>query len=109
VLPLDEADRLELQGGCFNPDILPEATEHFEDQWQLDTDVDGDRAIHRLVLTAALDRVDTLVAESGVAIEDLGLVDGAPGPRRSVRHVAPGAPRRRLTEFGTSEVMRSPT
>ena len=72
ALPLDAADRLELWGGCFNPDTLPAVTERFADQWQLASDLDGDRDVHHLVLTHALDRVDTLVAASGVAIEDLG-------------------------------------
>lgn len=73
ALPLDDADRLELWGSCFNPDILPEVIERFPDQWQTSLDLAGDRAIHRLVLTAALDQVDALVTESGVPIEDLGL------------------------------------
>ena len=81
ALPLDEPDRLELWGGCFTPGILSEVTERFENQWQLDTDLDGDRAPLRLVLTATLDRVDTLVAESGVAIEDLGLAGEPPMTR----------------------------
>ncbi len=80
-LPLDLPTRTEIWNNCFNPDVLAEVTERFEDQWQLDTDLDGDRAIHRLVLTATLDRVDTLVAESGVAIEDLGLAGEPPMTR----------------------------
>lgn len=81
ALPLDDEDRLELWGSCFNPDILPEVTERFPDQWQTPEDLAGDREIHRLVLTATLDRVDALVAESGVAIEDLGLADEPPMER----------------------------
>ena len=72
ALPVSDEDRLNLWGGCYNPDILPQVTERFENQWQLPKDREGDRQIYRLLLAHALNQADALVAASGVPIEHLG-------------------------------------
>ncbi len=81
ALPLDVEPRTELWANCFNPDALAAVTEGFPDQWQRDTDLEGDDRILRLVLNEVLDRTDALVAQSGVAIDDLGLIDESPAQR----------------------------
>lgn len=80
-LPLDLETRTELWTNCFNPDALDVVNERFPDQWQASDDLEGDDQLLRLILTTTLDRVDALVAESGIPIEDLGLIDEPPAQR----------------------------
>ena len=80
-LPLDLETRTEIWNNCFNPDAFDAVTERFPDQWHTSEDLDGDDQILRLVLTSTLDRVDALVADSGVAIDDLGLIGEPPAVR----------------------------
>lgn len=80
-LPLDLDRRTEVWTNFFNPDAVAAVTERFPDQWQTAEDPTGDDQILRLVFTSALDHADALVAESGVAIEDLGLAGESPAAR----------------------------
>lgn len=80
-LPLDLELRTELWNNCFNPDAFDAVTERFPDQWHTPEDLSGDDQILRLVLTATLDRVDALVAQSGIAVEELGLIGEPPAAR----------------------------
>ena len=80
-LPLDLPTRTDIWNNCFNPDAFDAVTERFPDQWHTSEDLAGDDQILRLLLTATLDRVDKLVAESGIAIEDLGLIGEPPADR----------------------------
>jgi len=98
ALPLAGDARSQLWGDCFNPDSFEDVQQRYPNQWQRDMDLEGDREIHRLVLTATLDRADELVASSGIAIDELGPEGAptarAPGPRRPPRPRPPGPARR---------------
>lgn len=49
----------------FMPDEDEQIAAVFPDQWREPEDIEGDRAIHRILLEHAMDRADALVAASG--------------------------------------------
>lgn len=80
-LPLSPQQLTELWAPMYLPDSDPAVRDGYPEQWRAALDVDGDRAIHALVLEHALERLDTLVAQLGVDPSALG-TSGAPDVRR---------------------------
>lgn len=83
-LSLDLDTRTEIWTSFFNPDSIEVVAERFPDQWQKPEDLPGDDQMLRLVLATTLDRVDALVAESGISIQDLGLIGEPPAERPDI-------------------------
>ncbi|MSQ36298.1 MAG: hypothetical protein EXR63_04045 [Dehalococcoidia bacterium] len=76
-LPLPQADLTQLWAAMYLPDSDPIVRERYPEQWRAALDVEGDRAIHALVLQHALDRLDALLTQLGVDSAALG-TKGAP-------------------------------
>ena len=69
---LPSAPSAEIWRALFLPDDDAEIAARFPEQWRAELDVEGDREIFRTLLVQALDRVDALVASSGLAPDALG-------------------------------------
>lgn len=72
-LPVADAVLAKLWATMYAPDRDAEVRERFREQWREPEDLDGDREIHRIVLTRALDHVDELVEASGRSLDELGM------------------------------------
>ena len=55
----------ELLGRMYLPDTDERIAAAFPDQWQEPLDLEGDRAIHRMLLEQAMERAEEMVARSG--------------------------------------------
>ena len=70
------AEVAELLGHMYLPDTDERITAAFPEQWRAPLDLNGDRAIHRMLLDQAMDRVEEMVAQSGEPPAAWGGVDG---------------------------------
>lgn len=71
----------------YAPDTTAEIGAAFPEQWRADLDLEGDTAIYRMLLEQGMDRVDALVAESGIDPEALGLRDEPSRARPDLAHL----------------------
>lgn len=81
ALPLADHDRAELWAAMYAPDTNAAVAAAFPEQWRAELDLDGDQAIYRMLLELTLERVDALVAESGLDPATLGVAGEPPRER----------------------------
>lgn len=72
LLP-DASQRLQLWAALYLVDTHPALGARAGEQWRAPLDVEGDRALYRALLDDLLERVDALVAQSGIEPSELGI------------------------------------
>lgn len=89
-LPVEFETRAETWVSMYAPDTNEAVAARFPRQWDSPLDVAGDAALYRMLMELVLDRVDALVAESGIDPVDLGRRDTAPMARPDLAQLMEG-------------------
>ncbi len=80
-LPVSDADLTQLWAAMYLPDSDATILQRFPEQWRAPLDIEHDRVIYRMLLDQALDRLDRVIADSGIDPGSLGFADVEPVQR----------------------------